>query len=180
MIGFSSGTQDISIGVYNINTINPDKLEEIIKFMKKNHINILILIDTCVDRDAANLLPVQTRDLLRQGYYVASHPVYPKVAQNNQRMKVVGGQMTLAQPICGGATIKSSADRTGLVILTATTIRAANTELLLPDTYWPIPHKPDEHSQLLTANLHQFIKTKGKNHKGNPLDWIKGIIEVEQ
>ena len=83
-IGFATGTQDICIGVYNINTINAYKLEVTIKFMQKSHIGILllILIDTRADRGAAKHLSAQARDLPGQGCYVASHLV-ESVAANN-------------------------------------------------------------------------------------------------
>ena len=87
--------------------------------------------------------------------------------------------MILAQPTWGGAIIKISADRTGLGILDATTIRAATTDILLLGNYWPIPHKAEEHTQSLTARLQQYIKKKEKTHKGSPLDWTKGTIEIE-
>ena len=88
--------------------------------------------------------------------------------------------MILAQPTWGGAIIKTSADRTGLGIFTATTIRAATTDFLLLGTYWPILNKADEHTQSLTAHLQQYIKKTEKKHQGSPLDWVKGIIEIEQ
>ena len=123
-------------------------------------IDILILIDTRVYRDAANYLSAQTRDILRQGCYVTSYPVEPVEAINTQKKTRIGGQMILAQPTWGGAIIKSSADRTGLGILTAITIRAATTDILLSGTYWPIPHSAEEHSRFQTDHLHQYIKKK--------------------
>ena len=141
--------------------------------MQKNHIDIIILIDTKAESDTAKHFSNQKREMLGQGCYVASHPVEPAAALNTQKTKRVGGQMILSQPTWGGAIIKSSADRSGLGILTATTIRAVNTDILLLGNYWPIPHEAEEHSQSLTAHLHHYIKKKEKNHKGSPLDWIK-------
>ena len=100
-IGLSSGVQDISIDFYNINTINSYKLEMTIKFMQRNHIDILILIDIRADRDAAKPLSAQARDLVGKGCYVASHPVEPVAALNIQKTKRGGGQMILSQPAWG-------------------------------------------------------------------------------
>ena len=155
--------------------------------MQKFNIDIIILIDTRADRDAAQHFSAQARELLKQGCYVASHPVDPVATLNGQKTKNktkdiqntkrVGGQMILAQPTWGGAIIKSSSDRSGLDLLTATTIRAATTDILLLGTYWPISHNTDEHSQSLTAHLQHYINKKEKNYRGSPLDWIKDITE---
>ena len=88
--------------------------------------------------------------------------------------------MILAQPTWGGAIITRSSDRSGLGILTATTIRAANTDIVLLGTFWPIPHNTDEHSQSLTDHLQHYMKKKEKHYSGNPLEWIKDFIEIEQ
>ena len=87
-VGFSTGKQDISIGFYNINTLNSDKLKVTIEFMQKFNIDITILIDTKVGNDAVHHYSTQARELIMHGCYVASHPVEPSA----------GGQMILAQP----------------------------------------------------------------------------------
>ena len=78
--------------------------------MQTNKIDILMLIDTRVDKDKSKYLSAQARDLLGQGCYVASHPVAPTAPM--QKSKSVGGQMILALPSWGGAIIKSQTDRT--------------------------------------------------------------------
>ena len=88
--------------------------------------------------------------------------------------------MILAQPTWEGAIIKKSEDRSGLGIQTATTIRAATTDILLLGAYWHIPHRTDENPNSLTAHLQHHIKKKEQSHNGCPLDWIKDIIEVEK
>ena len=157
-LGFSTGKKDISIGVYNINTLNSDKLKVTIELMQKCNIDIIILIDTRASKDAAQHFSSQARDMLGQGCYVASHPVEPAAALNTQTTKRVGRQMILAKPTWGEAIIKSSADRSGPGILTATTIRTASTDILLLGTHWPIPHNTDEHSQSLTTHLQNYMK----------------------
>ena len=125
--------------------------------MQNFNLDIIILIDTRADRGAAQHYSTQARDLLGQGCYVASRPVEPVAALNIQKTKRVGGQMILAQPTWGGAIIKSSSDRAELGILTATTIRAATTDILSLGTYLPIPHNNDEHSQSLTSHIKYYI-----------------------
>ena len=61
-LGFFTGKQDISIGVYNINTLNSDKLKVTIEFMLKFNIDIIILIDTRADSDAAQHFSTQARE----------------------------------------------------------------------------------------------------------------------
>ena len=55
--------------------------------MQKTHIDILIIIDTRADRDAAKHLSALSRDLLGQGCYVASHPMESAAALNRQKTK---------------------------------------------------------------------------------------------
>ena len=78
--------------------------------------------------------------------------------------------MILVQPTWGGAIIKSSSNKSKLDIFTATTIRAATTDILLLGTYWPIPHNIDEHSQSLTAHLQHYMTKKEKHYRGSPLE----------
>ena len=93
------------------------------------------------------------------------------------KYKRVGEQMILAQPTWGGTIIKSSSERSGLGILTATTIRAATTDILLLDNYWPIPNNNDEQYQSLTAHLQHCLKKKEKKYRGSPLEWIKDFLK---
>ena len=114
MIGFSTDKQDICIGVYSISTINADKLEVITKYKLKTNIDIIILIDTRADKDAAKRHSTQARELLGQDCYVTSHPMEPTAALNIHKTKRVGGQMILAQPTWEGVIVKSTPDRSGL------------------------------------------------------------------
>ena len=49
-------------------------------------------------------------------------PSKPIDTTQDTEKRLVGGQMILAQPSWGGAIIESSSDRTGLSVLTATSI----------------------------------------------------------
>ena len=59
-------------------------------------------------------------------------------------------------------------NKLGPGILTARTIRAATTDILLLGTCWPIPHKADEHTQSLIPHLQQYIK-KGEEPQRQPI-----------
>ena len=93
-------------------------------------------------------------------------------ALNTHKTKCEGRQMILAQSTWGGAVIKSSADSTGLEILTATMIRAATTDIQLLGTYWPIPHKADEHTQSLTNPISAAIHQEKRRKSQRQLTWL--------
>ena len=88
--------------------------------------------------------------------------------------------MILAQPAWEDAITKITSDRTGLGILTATTIRATSADILLLGTYWSTPNKTDDNPQSITVHVDKYIQKKERYYKGSSLDWVVGCIGIGQ
>eukprot|EP01034_Spumella_vulgaris_P036599 gene36599-45138_t len=97
----------------------------------------------------------------------------------------VGGQLILIAPTWGTAVISTHTDRSGLSVITHTTLRAATRDILLIGTYWPNKPKPKTQepnnsppqSNSLHNKLQSFLHSTEKYH-GSPLDWIQTNINL--
>ena len=161
---------DLRVAVLNVNGMRSDKIGSIVWFMRRNEVDVMILVDARLTAKEGTWTGEAFRELLGIGTWSGCTPYVRSGGLE------AGGQLIVVGPKWGGAVTGFEGDRSGLGVATQVRLATGGKELVIMGTYWPWHSgSRDGDSRALEHRVGMWMKKT--KVKGTPLEYVKGILE---
>ena len=154
------------------------KLRAIIDIIKKESIDVAVLLDTQTTPSSKCHFNQLAIDLYPDCATRSWAPLHCNSKSKRARAgfdadaRSIGGQQVIVSPRWVPYLLNSETDPSTLHVLSETNFLIGDTPIVVMGTYWPIPHHEEKHLNSLHTQLGAFLN-RTENIIRKPIEWIK-------
>ena len=170
-------TSHLKVVFQNINTLTDSKLTNILERIYSDNIDITVLIDTRVWKDAdIRRLKLLVRTRLGPGSSAHFAKAQNYTHKGSGRSTSVGGQLVIKNSSIP-TTLNFTPDPSQTGAVSACNVRFGTNDILILGVYCPVTHPDTEDTGTFHAKLLRYIHST-RNITDSPNDWIRQYIST--